>query len=132
MIGRVRHTISRHAALSGATGAILALVAVLLAIIMVVTCIGIPIALLIAIAVWSAWVVGTVGLGAWIGSVIFGGPRSTPSLVISSVLGVLVLSVLKELPIAGPLIGLLAGAIALGGAALTMFSARRYAYYRPR
>lgn len=132
MVGRVRYTISRHAALSGLMGVVFGLIALIVAMVLIFTCIGIPLALLLAVAVWFGWVVGTVGLGAWIGSIIFGGPRHTPSLVISSLLGVVVLTLLKEAPFAGPVITWLAGAIALGGATLTFLSARRapYAVYK--
>jgi hypothetical protein len=128
MVGRVRYTISHHVALSGVMGVISGFVALVGAVILVITCIGIPLALLIAVAAWFAWVVGTVGLAAWLGSVVFGGPRHSPSLIVSSTLGVLALSLLKELPVAGPIIGVLAGMVAVGGATLTMLSARRYPY----
>jgi len=37
----------------------------------------------------------------------------------------LILAALKALPVVGPFIGLLTGAVALGGAMLTLLSARR-------
>jgi hypothetical protein len=132
MVGRVRYSISRHVAVSGITGAIVGSIALVVALLMLLTCIGIPLALLLVAVTWFAWVVGTVALGAWIGSVVFGGPRHTPSLVVSALLGVLVLCLLKELPVAGPIITGLSGLIAVGGASLTLLSARRapYAVYK--
>lgn len=134
MIGHVRYTVRQRLALSGIIGAILALAAGVVSVALVFTCLGIPLALAIAAAVWFAWVVGTVGLGAWLGSALFGGSRSShpPSLILSAVFGVLILTVLKALPVAGPFIGYLTGSIALGAAMLTLLSARRISYARPR
>lgn len=129
-IGQVRHMISRHLGLSALVGSLLALAGALISIVLVFTCLGIPLALAIVAAGWLAWVVGTVSLGAWLGTALFGGPHRSrqPSLLASAVLGVLILSILKALPVIGPVIGLLAGAVAVGAATLTLFSARRAAY----
>ncbi len=130
MIGHVRYTIRRRFFLSGIIGAILALAAGIVSVALVFTCLGIPLALAIAVVTWFGWVVGTVGLGAWLGSALFGGSRSShpPSLIVSAILGVLILSILKAIPVAGPFIGYLAGAIALGATTLTLLSARRISY----
>ena len=134
MIGHVRYTISRHFALSGVVGALLALATGLVSVALVFTCLGIPLALAIAVAAWFAWVVGTVGLGAWLGGALFSGPRGShpPSLIVSAMLGVLILCVFKALPVAGPIVGLLSGIVALGSAALTLLSARRVSHLRSR
>ncbi|HEX9035573.1 MAG TPA: polymer-forming cytoskeletal protein [Ktedonobacterales bacterium] len=127
MVGRVRYTVAHHAVLSGLTGAAVGVIGGILAIALVFTCVGIPLSILIAIFAWVAWVVGTVGLGAWIGALLFGGPggaRQT-SLMASSLLGVTILCILKALPVAGTIIGLISGAVALGASVLTLLSARR-------
>lgn len=133
-IGQVRSMISHHLGLSAIVGALLALGGALVSIALVFTCLGIPLALAIAVAGWLAWVVGTVSLGAWLGGAIFGRPYRprAPSLLASAVLGVLILSIFKALPIVGPVIGMLAGVVALGAAALTLLSARRTAHMHLR
>ena len=57
----------------------------------------------------------------------FGGPggHRQPSLRVSAILGVIILCVLKALPVAGAIIGIVAGMVALGAAMLTLLSARR-------
>jgi hypothetical protein len=134
MIGHVRFTISHHLALSGIVGALLALASVIASIALVFTCLGIPLALAIIVAGWFAWVVGTVGLGAWLGEALLGrsGSSHSSSLIVSAILGVVILSLLKILPVAGPIIGLVTGAIALGAATLSLLSARRASFARHR
>jgi hypothetical protein len=133
-IGQVHFMISHHLGLSAIVGALLAVAGTLISIVLVFTCLGIPLALAIAAAGWLAWVIGTVSLGAWLGGAIFGRPfrPRAPSLLASAVLGVFILSVLKALPIVGPVIGMLAGVVALGAATLTLLSARRAVYTHAR
>lgn len=127
MVGRVRFNVTHHFMLSGLIGATVAVVSLVLAVILVVTCLGIPIALLVAIAAWAAWVIGTVGVGAWLGSIVFGGPggRRQPSVRMSAVIGALILCLLKALPVAGVIFGVITGVVALGATILTLLSARR-------
>lgn len=133
-IGHVRFTVSHHFARSALAGFIIALVAGLLSVALIFTCLGIPVAVAIGVAGWLAWVVGTVGVGAWLGEVVFGSPHRSrpPSLLTSAVLGVVILSLLKATPIVGPVIGMLVGMVALGAATLTLLSARRATYARLR
>lgn len=127
MVGQVRYTVSRHFLLSGTIGALSAIVAGVIAVALVFTCIGIPIALLIAVTAWAGWVVGAVGVGAWLGSLLFGGPGKSrqPSLMASALLGSTILCVIKALPVLGEIVGVVVGAVALGAAILTLLSARR-------
>jgi hypothetical protein len=133
-VGHVRYTIARRFLLSGVTGAVIGFVGVLLGAALFLTCLGIPVTLAIALAMWLAWVVGTVAFGSWLGASLLRGMRHNhePSLMASTLLGVLLLSLLKALPIAGPVVSVIVGCVALGAASLTLLSARRVSYARLR
>lgn len=133
-VGHVRFTIARRMLVSGVSGALIALVGIVAGAILFLTCLGIPVTLVIALTLWVAWVVGTVAFGSWLGATFLRGLRHgrDSSLLVSTLLGVLILSLLKALPIAGPMISFIVGCVAVGAAALTLLSARRvsYAYLR--
>ncbi len=133
-VGHVRYTVARRLALSGISGALIGLVGALLALALFVTCIGIPVTVAIAFALWLAWVVGTVAFGSWLGaSLLRGGRRDrNPSLIASTLLGVVLLSLLKAIPVVGVVVSLLVGCVAVGAAILTLLSAHRVSYARLR
>jgi hypothetical protein len=99
-----------------------------------ITCIGIPVTLVIALALWVAWVAGTVAFASWLGASLLRGTRRDrdPSLLLSTLLGVLILCLLKSAPVVGPVVSLIVGVVGLGAAALTLLSARRVPYVRLR
>ncbi|HEX8983218.1 MAG TPA: polymer-forming cytoskeletal protein [Ktedonobacterales bacterium] len=129
-VGHVRFTIARRMLVSGVSGAVIALIGVFVGGILFLTCLGIPVTLLIALALWVAWVVGTVAFGSWLGATFLRGLRHgrDSSLLISTLVGVLILSLLKSLPVAGIIISFIVGCVAVGAAALTLLSARRVSY----
>lgn len=129
-VGHVRFTIARRFVVSGVAGGIIGLVGVVVGAVLFVTCLGIPITLMIALALWLAWVVGTVAFGSWLGASFLHGlwRRNDTSLLASTVLGVVLLSLLKSLPVAGTIVSLLVGCVALGASTLTLLSARRVSY----
>ncbi len=129
-VGHVRFTIARRMLVSGVSGAVIALVGVVVGAILFLTCLGIPVTLLIALALWIAWVVGTVACGSWLGATFLRGLRHgrDSSLLVSTLLGVLILTLLKALPVAGVIISFIVGCVAVGAAALTLLSARRVSY----
>lgn len=133
-VGHVRYVIARRFVVSGIAGAVIALVGVVLGVALILTCLGIPISLVIGLALWLAWVLGTVAFGSWLGATLLRGLRldGERSLLASTVVGVMLLSVLKSLPIAGPLVSLIVGCVGLGASALTLLSARRVSYARLR
>lgn len=133
-VGHVRYTIARRFLLSGVAGAIIGAVGALLGVALFLTCLGIPVTLAIGLAMWIAWVIGTVAFGSWLGATLLRGMRhdNDPSLLASTVIGVILLSLLKSLPIAGPVVSLIVGCVGLGAAALTLLSARRVSYARLR
>lgn len=133
-VGHVRYTIARRFLLSGFSGAVIGFVGALLGAALFLTCLGIPVTLAIALAMWLAWVIGTVAFGSWLGASLLRGLRHDhePSLMASTLLGVILLSLLKALPIAGVVVSVIVGCVALGAATLTLLSARRVSYARLR
>ncbi len=129
-VGHVRFTIARRMLVSGVSGAVIALAGVVVGAILFLTCLGIPVTLLIAAALWVAWVVGTVACGSWLGATFLRGLRHgrDSSLMASTLVGVLILTLLKALPVAGTIISFIVGCVAIGAAALTLLSARRVSY----
>lgn len=133
-VGHVRYTIARRFLLSGFSGALIGIVGVVLAAALFLTCLGIPVTLGIALAMWLAWVVGTVAFASWLGASLLRGTRRDhdPSLLFSTLLGVAILSLLKMAPVVGPVVSLIVGCVGLGAAILTLISARRVSYARLR
>ncbi len=133
-VGHVRYTIARRFLLSGFSGVVIGVVGVVVAAALFVTCVGIPVTVAIALGLWLAWVVGTVAFGSWLGASLLRGLRRNhdSSLVLSTVLGVLILCLLKSAPIVGLVVSLIVGVVGLGAAILTLLSARRVSYARLR
>ncbi len=128
VVGHVRYTVARRFIVSGATGAAIGLIGAVLGAVLFVTCIGIPVTVAIAIAMWIAWVVGTVAFASWLGASLLRGVRLDSSLLASTLLGVVILSLLKAAPVVGPIVSLIVGVVGLGAALLTLLSARRVSY----
>ncbi len=128
-VGHVRYTIAHRFLLSGFSGALIGAIGLLLAAALFLTCLGIPVTVAIGLALWLAWVTGTVAFGSWLGaSLLRGLGNREPSLLLSSLLGVLLLSMLKALPVAGIVVSVTVGCVALGAATITLLSARRVSY----
>ncbi|MGZ3678665.1 MAG: hypothetical protein ACXWP0_05100 [Ktedonobacterales bacterium] len=109
-------------------GVVVALVGGVLAVVLTLTCIGIPLAVLLLAALWVAWVVGTVASGAWLGSRMLGvalPEYRTP--LLATVLGVTVLSLVKAIPCVGGILSLVIGCVGLGASVLALLYARRSA-----
>ena len=100
----------------------------ILAVVLTLTCIGIPLALLLLAGLWVAWVVGTVASGSWLGSRLLGMSRQdrhTP--LLATVLGVTILSLAKAIPCVGGILSLVIGCAGLGASVLALLYARRSA-----
>lgn len=109
-------------------GVVAALAGVALAVVLTVTCIGIPIAALLLAALWVAWVVGTVASGSWLGSRMLGialPERGTP--LLATMLGVAMLALVKAIPCVGGVLSLVIGCVGLGASLLALLYARRSA-----
>jgi len=108
-------------------GLLMAAVAAISSVILVVTCLGIPIALLLGLVVVIAWVMGTLALGAWVGQWVMRllRLRRHATILPATVLGTLLLAAVKAIPYVGLALGVVIGAMGLGAATLTLLSARR-------
>ncbi|HUY76277.1 MAG TPA: hypothetical protein VMV29_05875 [Ktedonobacterales bacterium] len=108
-------------------GLLIAALAAIASVVLVVTCLGIPIALLLGLVVVVAWVMGTLALGAWVGERMLRllRLRRHATILPATVLGVLLLAALKAIPYVGLAFGVVIGAMGLGAATLTLLSARR-------
>lgn len=133
-VGHVRYTIARRFLVSGAAGLVIGAVGLVAGVALFLTCIGIPVTLLIGLALWLAWVIGTVAFASWLGASLLRGLRHSynPSLLSSSLLGILILCLLKSAPVVGGVVSLMVGCVGLGAAGLTLLSARRVSYARLR
>lgn len=129
-VGHVRYTIARRFLYSGVAGAVIGVVGLVVGVALLLTCIGIPVTILIGLALWLAWVVGTVAFASWLGASLLRGLRHNynPSLLVSSLLGIVILCLLKSAPVVGTVVSLMVGCVGLGAAGLTLLSARRVSY----
>lgn len=130
---RVRDVMRREPAMSFVAGLATLFFGVLAGLVLFITCLGIPIALLLVLGIWLAWIVGTVALGFWIGEGLLhmGSPHDR-SPVVAAVLGVTLLSLAEAIPCLGGVIGLVTGFMGLGASALALFHSRRATAWRSR
>src|SRR5579859_591420 len=129
----VRSVVRRAPVMSFVAGLATLVIGVVVALVLFITCIGIPVALVLGIAMWLAWVLGTVAIGLWIGEGLFrlsGSPDRSP--VLASVMGVLLLTVCESVPCVGGILGLAAGCTGLGASALALLHTRRAVAMRSR
>lgn len=130
---RVRDVARREPAMSFAAGLAALFFGVLAALVLFITCLGIPIALLMVLALWLAWIVGTVALGYWIGEGLLRmGSTHDRSPVVAAVLGVTLLSLFEAIPCLGGVISFVAGFMGLGASALALLYSRRATAWRAR
>lgn len=130
---RVERVASVQVVPSLVVGALAIIAAVGCALLLAVTCLGIPLALLLLVAVWVSWVVGTVAVGSWLGGLLVRGapPAARQMLVLPAMVGVVVLAGVEALPCIGIVVGIVVGCVALGSVVLTFMldrRARRLAY----
>ena len=130
---RVRDVARREPAMSFVAGLAALFFGVLAALVLFITCLGIPIALLMVLALWLAWIVGTVALGYWIGEGLLRmGSTHDRAPVVAAVLGVTLLSLFEAIPCLGGVISFVAGFMGLGASALALLYSRRATAWRSR
>jgi hypothetical protein len=102
------------------------LIGVAASLVLFVTCVGIPVALLLLLAGWVLSVFGTVALGFWLGELLVRNAayRQRSSFVVAALVGTLLLALPAEIPCVGGLVRLVVTATGLGAAALTLYYAR--------
>lgn len=129
---RVRHVAQARLGGSLVVGLVALVVAAVASLVLVVTCVGIPVALLGLIGLWALSVFGTVALGFWLGELIVRNAeyRRRSAIVISALVGTLLLTLPAEIPCVGGLVRLAVTATGLGAASLSLYYARNAVGYR--
>ena len=130
----VRRVARRGLGVSFVAGVVAWIAGAILALVLFVTCLGIPLALLLVAALWVASVVGTVALGLLLGERLLGSAlRDNRAGMGAAVLGVTLITFAETIPCLGALITLFVASAGLGAVLLTILSARagryRSAYY---
>jgi len=99
----------------------------ILMILLAITIIGIPIALLLGLATWAAWIFGGIAIGLLAGEKILGAFKMTNILpVLAVMLGMILLMLIGQIPILGWLVSCLVGLLGLGAVVMTRFGTRAY------
>jgi hypothetical protein len=123
---RVR-LVARHQPLGSLFVGLLAYVlGVVAGIVLVLTCLGIPLALAIGVVLWGGSIFGTAALGLWIGSALIPGAASRRRLpfILATVLGVSMLAIASTAPVIGGIIRVLVSCAGLGAVLLSIATMR--------
>jgi cytoskeletal protein CcmA (bactofilin family) len=127
-LARIRAILFTQAAPNLLAGLATLIIAIPLIVLLALTLIGVVFAAPLALALWIAWVIGTVAVGSWLG---FGlssalgriGGNKAVAPVLATTLGTALLGALEQLAWLGLPLALLTGALGLGAALrLTLFS----------
>jgi hypothetical protein len=124
---RVRRVMGSAAVRSGVVGLLTFLLGMGLAGLLFVTCIGIPISLLLMVTMLVGWVLGSVAIGLWLGELLLRAlAPQQHSRLLRAVVGMAVLASVEIIPCVGGPLAVIAGCIGLGAALISRFgSARR-------
>jgi hypothetical protein len=126
---RVRGVMRRRLPGSVIVGALAWVVGAVLALALFVTCLGIPLALLLGAGLWIASVVGTVALGYWIGDRLLGaGGYEGGSPLAPTVLGVSLIALVKAVPCIGAALTVIVACAGLGASLLAWRESRRFGW----
>ncbi len=124
---QVAATAERAALPSFGVGCLTFLVAPSLVILFVITCLGIPLGVILAIAMVAAVMFGWIAIGTIVGDRLLRAVRAANIVpMVAMLVGLLILWVITQLPILGGLIGLFVATLALGAVVLTRFGTRPY------
>lgn len=129
--GRVRLMARRAAVRSMSLGLLTAILGLVAAAVLFATCIGIPISLLLLVALAAGWMLGTVAVGLGVGGWMLHAvaPRQQ-SPVLRAVVGVVVLSGLESIPCAGGVLAVAVSCLGLGATLLSRFGSPRFSFRR--
>ena len=102
------------------------------ALVLVLTCLGIPLALAIGVVLWGGSIFGTAALGHWLGSALTPGAlrHKRFPFVLATVIGVTLLAIAATAPVVGGLIRAVVSMVGLGAVLLTVATMRRPAARR--
>lgn len=110
-----------------AFGVLTGLALVVLVPLLVIICIGIPVAVLLALAAVAAGLFGWVAIGTLVGRRFLAALHTAQEQpVVEVIVGVVLLTLLAEVPCLGWFLGIIAGTIGLGAVVLTRFGTMRY------
>jgi hypothetical protein len=108
-------------------GCLTALVLPILGILLLVTIIGIPVAFLLGLVSWAAWIFGGIAVGLLAGEKILRAFKVGNVLpVVAVVLGIVVLMIVGQVPVLGWLVSCIVGLIGLGAVVMTRFGTCAY------
>jgi len=108
-------------------GCLTAIVFPILALLLIITLIGIPVAFLLGILTWLAWIFGGIAVGLLAGEKILGAFKMTNILpVLAVMLGIVLLALIGQIPVLGWFVSCLVGFIGLGAVVMTRFGTRAY------
>jgi hypothetical protein len=114
-------------------GVLCAIFGAILAVGLVFTCVGIPVALLIAVSLVVASVIGTIALGLWLGERLLGQTaNSRRASVFPALVGVTLLALAQTVPCVGDIVTVLTSCTGLGASLLAVLYARRRAVWTPQ
>lgn len=128
---RVGHTASREPLLSVGLGCLSLPAAILLGILLTITIIGIPITILLSVAMIAAWIFGIIGLGFVLGdrmlrSADIRSPRPTASAVAGTLVLSLAWTLVSVIPCMDFVVGIIVSSLALGAVLLSRFGTARH------
>jgi hypothetical protein len=129
---RVRSVMGGAALRSGVVGLLTCVLSLGLAGLLFVTCIGIPVSLLLMTTLLAGWVLGSVAAGLWLGErilrVVAPGERSP---LLPAIVGMAVLAGAEVIPCIGGAVTVVAGCMGLGAALISRFGSARRALSLP-
>jgi hypothetical protein len=131
---RVRLMARRQPAGSLFLGLLAYAIGIVAAVVLVLTCLGIPLALAIGAVLWGGSIFGTAALGLWLGSALVPGAsqyRRGP-FVLATVIGVTLLAIASTAPVVGGVIRVLVSTAGLGSVLLTIATMRHPSAARRR
>lgn len=102
------------------------IVGLIAALVLVLSCLGIPLALAIGVVLWGGSIFGTAALGFWLGSALVPGAttyRRFP-FILATVIGVTLLAIASTAPVIGGIIRVLVSTAGLGAVLLTIATMR--------
>ncbi len=131
-LGRIRSVVRRGVLPSMLAGVAALALGAVAAVLLAITCLGIPIALLVLAALWLAWVLGTVAVGMWFGErLLRAAAPGTHSPLVATLLGVTLIAMFESIPCVGGVIALVIGTAGLGATALVVLNTRAIRRWHP-
>ncbi|GEM_PF-1877431 len=129
----LRDTVRTRPAGSLLIGVVAGVAAAFAGVALTMTCLGIPLALALGVLVILSWVVGTLAVGATLGRWLLRpfAHRHEPRLALSTILGTLLLGLIKAIPYVGLAVGIFVGALGVGATLLAVVTIRRAKNRRP-